>query len=401
MKPQPSFLIGLVLLGDASLLRSEHAKAPLSETGLAPFQSADESRLDRVFELFSEFASKLEPGQHVDLDQLESAVAAEASDGQLLSRGPEAWRTVTRERGEQILSVQQEENQTRFAALEEEDGHSPDLTQLEVQRKVLEAQWRRSQQFVVAFKKAAGVVIKSSESIVDTGFKLPNDFVYLDPPRAYVVRQNDRTAALAFLCEYATAGPDVPDEPISPSRTIRVQLVDDEEHVWHESTCDLLADKVRECQTDASLQDAVRARVRSHLNDDLTRRIKMADGINLSQAHIECKGVTLLSDPTKVLDVQVRVEPRGDDPDAGGDEPEARGASSKQVQVAGRIFDRMKHALSRTNHKLEDFYDLKFLILVPTFNTLQQQTADRVKEQGLLRIRGDGEKEAATDLVIQ
>jgi hypothetical protein len=53
----------------------------------------------------------------------------------------------------------------------------------------------------------------------------------------------------------------------------------------------------------------------------------------------------------------------------------------------------MKTALDRD---LTDFYDVRFLVLVPRFNTLQHQTAKRVSDQGLLY---EGEKNLS--LVIQ
>ena len=78
------------------------------------------------------------------------------------------------------------------------------------------------------------------------------------------------------------------------------------------------------------------------------------------------------------------------------------------MKLAKTLLDRMKGALLKhpalsdnpnddaKKNVLGAFYDVRFLILVPRFDTLQQQTAVRVKDAGLIH---DGEE--MTDRVIQ
>ena len=81
-----------------------------------------------------------------------------------------------------------------------------------------------------------------------------------------------------------------------------------------------------------------------------------------------------------------------------------RGPSPKQIEVAGRLVKRMKRALRHhsleAGQELSPFFDLKFIILVPTFNTLQQQTEDRVRGEGLVRLPSEDDQEPF-DVVIQ
>lgn len=54
----------------------------------------------------------------------------------------------------------------------------------------------------------------------------------------------------------------------------------------------------------------------------------------------------------------------------------------KQKEVAQRLFDKTKEVLD--NRCLSDFKGVEFMVLTPAFQTLQQQTINRLVECGVL-----------------
>ena len=413
LQHQSSIATGIVILGDACCFikdgtdGAEFEAPPLNETSLGKFTGSQESRLDGVYSLLETLPA--------DLVQLEGVVASELRHGRLLSCHEQEWRGRAQEWKQQAdendKEIRQLRDEQEAAVLEGDEAKQSwlqgQMKLLEASRTDLEKGRMEKLAHAMAYRKAEKDVTEHAK-IKPTGYKLPAISAWTPSSDAYVVRdsKNGRTVALAFLCEFSREVADAPDEPTSPPRTIRMRLKapSEDDHVWLTSTCDLLIDKA--CATDEQLRQAVGERVLAYLKEG--RHIKVKDAAALDDQCITYgENVSLETDSAEFFEVDVRVDPPGEKGGAstGDEEPEAHGPSAKQMEVAGRLLARMKRALAlglncAESESLSNFYDLKFLILVPTFSTLQQQTADRVRDEGLLRIRSDGSKEIGGGDVI-
>jgi hypothetical protein len=407
VQPQSSFKTGVVILGDPALFQfgqtSDLQATPLMEASLGKFLAPGDSRLDCVLDLF---ATLKRGSERVDLVQLESEVASALCENGLLSLNLEEWQAGVTERREQTLEIDIAKNQLRTeqdnAELNEGEQERLDqkLKQLEATGKQREKERVAYRNNVSAYYKAAEAVTKNAQGVLENlPFTLPPLSEWKpNATSAFVVRVADKTAALAFLCDYSPDVPDVPDEPTSQQRTIRMHLkaLRDDAYLWH--TCDLLID-----------ERASRSQVIEHVLAYLkgARHIQVADALKLTEANVTV--VTEPEDSVEPFEVDVSVDPQGgkdDELEKDDEAPEACGPSPKQVEVAGRLLARMKRALAlglkcEPGQELSGFFDLKFIILVPALNTLQQQTADRVRGEGLVRLPSEDDMEPAGDVVIQ
>lgn len=64
------------------------------------------------------------------------------------------------------------------------------------------------------------------------------------------------------------------------------------------------------------------------------------------------------------------------------DLPIVQGAWPKQEEVAQRLFDKTQEVLG--NRRIPDFKGVEFLVLTPAFQTLQQQTINRLAQCGVV-----------------